>query len=124
MPKDTHARLLAILDLVIERLDIPPHGQDLAFRLGWARDPGAYATRRPRMWIDERKKPPKQFADLLHMLGEAGLLQPEAEAAWRGVSLEEAAEAVRRARDQADEAESNRALDALEESPQDERQSA
>lgn len=108
VPSDTHERLQAVLALVIVRLGLPRKGDDLAIRLGWARDRGAGLGRRARSWVDERKTPPRQFVDLMHMLGEAGLLQPEAEEAWRGISPEEARQVVDAARSQALAAEAKR----------------
>lgn len=86
--------MLAVLDLVIDRLGIPRKGDDLAIALGWQRDRGSGLGRRAREWIDRRHPPPQGYSEVLHMLGEAGLLQPEAEAAWRGISLGEAVRAV------------------------------
>lgn len=100
-PRDALSRVIA---LVKDRLGAE-NGDDLAIRLKWSQERGSNKCRRVRNWVDQGLPAPRQFADLLDMLGEAGLLQPEAEEAWRGVTRAEAARAVAEARDRALEAE-------------------
>jgi hypothetical protein len=101
VPDDTETALGVLMRLAVSRLGVPYVGDDVAIRLEFERDRGAGIGRRWRDWIDRDKTPPRQFIDLLVLLDEAGLLQPEAVAGWRGISLEEARLAVGRARDQA-----------------------
>lgn len=47
-----------------------------------------YKAARVKNWVNGNNAP--KFTDTMTLLSEAGLLQPEAEAAWRGISLSEA----------------------------------
>jgi hypothetical protein len=84
---------------------VPARAQDSATRLEKDRN----KTRRVKNWVEGGNAP--DFEGTMTMLSETGLLQPEAEAAWRGISLADAVLRVEALRDQVELQEASSPLD-------------
>lgn len=97
---------------------IPPRALDRAKRLEQDRN----KSKRVGNWVDGSNAP--DFEGTMAMLSEAGLLQLEAEAAWRGISLADAEVAVNALRAEIEDREAAARLDDGEEHPRDEKKSA
>jgi hypothetical protein len=79
--------LRQLMALIMDRLSVQSPG-DLAVRLKRTAD-RPYGVRTVQNWVNGESGP--EYASLMTMLSAAGLLMPEAEAAWRGELASEAA---------------------------------
>lgn len=94
-PGDIERAIARVTETVGLRLGIGKSPTDFVRRMKWGTD-RPNSTRKISNWFKGLNGP--AFDDTMDMLGEAGLLQPEAEAAWRGISLLDAAKVVDAAR--------------------------
>lgn len=98
-PSDIEGARARVVGEITERLGISKSPTGLLKRMQWSAE-RPNASRTIANWFRGLNGP--VFEDTMDMLDEAGLLQPEAVAVWRGVSLEAAELVVGAARAEAE----------------------